>query len=287
MAGILKEIWIDRICEGMIPDTSFLSDSVDMSEFVEYNKINLAEAGVDPTVLIDNTTYPVAMSTRADQPLELPLHTFDTENTIVRNIEKKELAYNKVESVTRAHRNALTKKMAAFAAHGWCPNKDGEYTPVLSSGGAVNKLGVKALTFEDLLMMEARFRDMDVDMDTLIAVLNPMHYADLMAQDMKLYKEVIASGKIFSFKLRSYSATATFDSTTGIKKAYGAAADPDKDTRSSLIYSSTEVMRAMGETDVFSTLNDPAARGDILGFQQRASFLPIRGKYIGAIYSAK
>lgn len=287
MAGILKEIWIDRICEGMIPDTSFLSDSVDMSEFVDHNKINLAEAGVDPIVLIDNTTYPVPMSTRADQPLELPLHTFDTENTIVRNIEKKELAYNKVESVTRAHRNALTKKMAAYAAHGWCPTKDSEFTPVLTSTGAVNISDVKALTFEDLLLMDARFRDLDIDMDTLIAVLNPMHYADLMAQDMKLYKEMIASGKIFSFKLRSYSATPTFDSTTGLKKAYGAAADPTKDTRSSLVYSSAEVMRAMGTTDVFATLNDPAARGDILGFQQRATFLPIRNKYIGAFYSGK
>ncbi len=52
---IEKQLWIAMLKEGFIPSTSFLSRSVDMSEFVEYNKINLAEAGVDPKVLVDNT----------------------------------------------------------------------------------------------------------------------------------------------------------------------------------------------------------------------------------------
>lgn len=285
--AIEKQIWVDKLMEGFIPDTSFLSDSVDMSEHVDNNKINLAEAGIDPKVLLDNTNYPVATADRTDLPLELPLHTFDTENTVVRNLEKKELSYDKVESVIRSHRNALIKKESAFAAHNWCPTKNGEFTPVLVTTGAVNKSGFKAATFEDFLTLDAIFRGLDVDMQTVIAVLNPMHLADLMAQDMKLYKEMLTGNKLFGLNLRTYSGTPIFDSSTGIKKAMGAAANAATDTRSSMAYCKTEVMRAVGTLDVFTTLNDPGARGDILGYQQRFTALSIRGKYNGAIYSGK
>lgn len=93
--AIERELWLEMIKEGMVPDTSFLSQSVNMDEFVENNVLHLQEAGVDPKVLIDNDVWPIPVATREDNSLELPLHTFDTENTLVRNIEEKESSYNK------------------------------------------------------------------------------------------------------------------------------------------------------------------------------------------------
>ena len=55
----------------------------------------------------------------------------------------------------------------------------------------------------------------------------------------------------------------------------------------SIAWIRTEVMRATGTVDVFHREKDPEARGDILGYQQRFSALPLRNKYIGAIYSGK
>ena len=86
-----------------------------MTPMVEYNKINLAEAGVAPDVLVDNKDYPVPTMSRTDTPLELTLHTFDTKNTVVRNVEEMETAYAKMESVVRQHRNTLQAKTAAYA----------------------------------------------------------------------------------------------------------------------------------------------------------------------------
>jgi hypothetical protein len=57
LAGLNKEIWLAEIMEKFYPDWSFLSVVRDLSMFVENNTINLAEAGVDPNVLINNTTY--------------------------------------------------------------------------------------------------------------------------------------------------------------------------------------------------------------------------------------
>ena len=272
--------------EGMVPDTLFLSRSMDMTEFVEYNKLHLAEAGVDPDVLMDNDTYPVPTSQREDIPKELLLHTFDTKNTVVRNIEEKESAYAKMESVIRSHRNALIKRISSFAAHNWCPVQNGNFTPVIKSNGGVNSFGVKKVSFEDFLDMEAKFRALDVDMGTLVAVLNAVHLADLRKEDIKLYKEVMSSGKLFSFTLFTFSGLPYFDTATGKKKAYGSAPGVD-DTQATLVYSDKEVMRAMGDTEVFAKYKDPEQRGDVVGFQQRFTAYSIRNKYIGAIYSGK
>ena len=190
-----------------------------------------------------------------------------------------------MESVVRSHRNALIKKTSAFAAHNWCPTKNGEFTPVIASSGAVAS-GVKKVGFEDFLQMEAKFRTLDVDMNTLVAVLNPVHLADLMAEDMKLYKEVLSSGKLFSFSLFTYSGLPLFDTATGNKKALGAAKG-ENDTQASLCYCDTEVCRAAGDMEVFIKYKDPEQRGDVIGYQQRFTALSIRGKYTGAIYSGK
>lgn len=284
--AIEKELWLETIKEGMVPNTSFLSESVNLDEHVEYNILHLAEAGVEPEVFIDNDVWPIPVAKREDIPLELPLHTFDTENSLVQNVEKKEASYDKMESIVRGHRNSLIKKISSQAAHNWCPSQDSEFNPVLMSNGTINKSGVKRVSFEDFLAMEAKFRALDVDMNTLVAVLNSVHLADLRAEDLKLYKDVLASGKLFSFKLHTFSKLPYFDVTTGKKKAFGAAAT-ENDTQASLCYCKNEVGLARGTVDVFARYNDPEMRGDIIGFQQRAMALPLRNKYIGAIYSGK
>ena len=50
MAGLQKEVWIAGIQENPIPNTSFVFASTDKSEYVENNKLHLAEAGIEPDV---------------------------------------------------------------------------------------------------------------------------------------------------------------------------------------------------------------------------------------------
>ena len=284
--AIEKQIWISMLMEGFYPSRTFLARSVDMTAMVEYNKINLAEAGVAPEVLVDNTTFPVPTASRTDTPLELPLHTFDTKNTVVRNVEAMELAYDKMESVVRQHRNTLQAKTAAFAANNWAPQTNKDLTPVKAPSGADNKRGLKSLSFQDILDLDAWFRSQDIDPSTMVAVLNPYHLADLMAEDMKLYKEMLTGNKIFGFDLYTFSQLPYYNATSGAKVAFGTAAQ-DTDTQCSLFYCANEVMRADGDIEVFAKYKDPEQRGDVIGFQKRFTALPIRNKYQAAIYSAK
>lgn len=285
--AIEKQIWISMLMEGYYPNRSFLTRSVDMTAMVEYNKINLAEAGVAPDVLVDNTDYPIETAQRDDIPLELPLHTFDTNNTVVRNVEAMEMAYDKMESVVRQHRNVLQAKTAAYAANSWAPQQQKDLTPVMAtSGTGKNRQGLTPLSFDDVLAMDAWFRSQDIDPSTMVAVLNPYHLADLMAEDMKLYKEMLTGNKLFGFDLYTFSQLPYYNATTGQKVAFGTSA-ADTDTQCSLFYCANEVMRADGDIEVFARYKDPEQRGDLIGFQKRFTALPIRNKYQAAIYSAK
>lgn len=285
--AIEKQIWVSMLMEHYYPNRTFLSRSVDMTAMVEYNKINLAEAGVAPDVLVDNTDYPIETEQRTDTPLELPLHTFDTKNTVVRNVEKLELAYDKMDSVVRQHRNQLFAKTAAYAANNWTPQQTKDLTPVrATSGTGTNKQGLTPLSFDDVLAMDAWFRSQDIDPSTMVAVLNPYHLADLMAEDMKMYKEMLSGNKLFGFDLYTFSQLPYYNATTAQKVAFGTATS-DTDTQCSLFYCANEVMRADGDIEVFARYKDPEQRGDLIGFQKRFTALPIRNKYQAAIYSAK
>lgn len=283
MSGLQKEIWTDILLEKFYPNGSFLSTVRDMSALVENNKINLAEAGANPDVLVDNTSYPIATSTRTDTALELPLKTLDTTSTIVRNLEAMEVSYDKVASVLSGHKAELLKVATRLAAWNYAPSANATNTPVLAATGAVSN-GNRKLTISDVLKMMVAFNNLDVPSDGRILVLNPQHEADLLEEDLLLYKTAMMSGKLFGFQLFSTSATPRFNAETGAKVAY-AAVSGATDTISSVAFHKDEVMKAMGTIEMFSTLKDPANKGDIFNFQMRFCALPLRSKYIGAIYS--
>lgn len=286
-AGLSKEIWIDEILEKFYPDWSFLKEARDMSSFVENNTINLAEAGADPDVLINNTSYPVSFAERGDVPIDLPLDTYDTEGTVVRRVEEIETAYDKMQSVTMGHKNALLNTMSKKAAHAWAPDSDGEATPVIPTSGTA-KDGYKIITLDDILNLATKFDEMDAPEGSRVLVLNPQHLRTLAGEDKELFKAFIGNSNgfnLFGFKVYKYSKTPIFDGSAGTKKAYGAASD-STDTLSSVAFVNTEVMKAQGTMEMFARLNDPEQKGDIINFQMRALALSLRSKGIGAIYSA-
>lgn len=282
MAGINKEIWISEILEGFYPDGSFLSEPSDLSAFVEYNTINLADAGADPNVLINNTTYPIPVNTRTDIPHAIPLDTFDTENTVVRNIEEIESAYDKLASVVRQHKNSLLATASKKAAHAYAPNADSVYTPVLPASGSSGS----KIKLDDIITLRNRFDKVNMPNQGRVLVLHPDHFAQLQKEDMLLFKGFMQNDpgfNLFGFKVYVYSDTPKYDKTNGTKLPYGASSA--NETISSVTFVNSEVMKAMGTIEMFAIQNDPQVRGDIIGFQMRFIAMPKRNKCIGAIYT--
>ena len=60
-AGILKEVWTGEVVKTLrgYMEGTWLDGIPDSSSLVDNDVIHLVDAGVDPDVLINNTTYPI------------------------------------------------------------------------------------------------------------------------------------------------------------------------------------------------------------------------------------
>lgn len=289
MAGIAKEIWIDALMEPFYAEASFMDYFQDMTQFVEFNTINLADAGVDPVVYVNNATWPIQAVQRTDTPLAIPLDTLDTQTTLVRNIEQMESAYDKMESVLRGHRRSLLDTALRRGAWAASPNTDSPFTPIVSASGAVRADNSrKKATWEDVAALQTRLKLLNGP-GVLVLVLHPLHAQDLRNEDRQFYKVMADQTKGIianreGFIIMEYSNNAVYDGTNN-KKAFGAAAAPSTDRYSSFAFMQDEIAKADGTVEMFERLKDPDQRGDLVGFQKRFKALTIRGKFMGALVS--
>ena len=288
MADLRKEVWVKQLLEKFYPDSSFLKYVKDFSALVDNHAINLADAGLDPKVLINNTAYPIVTVKRDDTPIRIELDVFETENTLVRYPEVIEYAYDQLESVLMGHRNVLRMTTAAKAAHAYAPYEDTPFTPVIQTSGDVSGTR-KRLTIEDILLLKERFDNQDIPLEDRFLVLHPSHITDLVLLDTKSFKDIgdIVNGepkRLAGFYILQTSKTAFYDNA-GKKTSFGSIPSTT-DNFSSFAFQSGEVMKADGNVKMFKTVDDPKERATIVGFEKRFIALPLRDKGIGAIVSA-
>jgi hypothetical protein len=288
MAGLRKEVWIKQIKEKFYPESSFLKYVKDFSPLVDNDALNLAEAGMDPAVLINNTTYPIAVTPRTDAPIRIELDLFETVNTLVRRPDAVEYAYDQLESVIMGHRNTLKATTGAKAAHAYAPDSDTPETPVIQTTGAGFN-GRKRMTVEDFLLLKERFDAADILPENRYLVLHPSHLTDLILFDLKAFKSItdFVNGKpnrVAGFGMLEFSKMAYYDSTLN-KKAFNSVPIAG-DGFCSFAFQGDEVMKADGEVHMYAAIDDPKERAAIVGFDKRFIALPIRNKGIGAIVSA-
>lgn len=286
MATLEKEIWVNQLMENFYPDSSFLKYARDFSALVDYNAINMAEAGADPKVLVNNTTYPIKITQRVDKPLRIELDKFETENTLVRRPEAIEYSYDQLESVLMGHRNTLRAKTAMKAAHAYAPQEDSTYTPVIQTTGAAVS-GRKRLQIDDILLLKERYDNAMIPLEGRYLVLNPSHVTDLILFDAKNLGNLtdLQNGKpkrFAGFNILQTASTPKYDSSLQ-KIAFDG---EEEGNFCSFSFHSDEVMKADGDVFMYARENDPAERGTIVGFDKRFIALPIRNKGVGAIVSA-
>ncbi|MFP5039433.1 hypothetical protein [Parasediminibacterium sp. JCM 36343] len=277
--GLAQEIWLSEVKEDFYPDNSFLSAATDMSSMVNNDAINLAEAGADPDVLVDNTAYPIARADAGDTPLRLLLKTYDTTSTVVRNAVALELAYDQRALYIRKHQKALLKRFGKDALFNYAPQADSTHTPVM------NIAGTSASFLDTIIDMQNAFAALDDNSGNLNLVLNPAHAAAIAKEDRLLYKnfEAQPGSTLFGFRIWMHSQCPFYVKNTSAKAAYNATFDPTVHAYASIIFDGNEVMKAQGSFEFFYKLRDPDEKGDVFNFQMRGLALPIRNKYLGAI----
>lgn len=281
LAGVNKEIWTDKLKENFYDGFDWLSGVDDWSEFVEYNTINFTLMGADPVVLKNNAVWPIVAAGRTDTNGTVTLATYDTTTTRVRNVEEIEASINKLESVIKQHRNALMQEIVTECL--W------NYSPATAAAGAFAATGANRpavigsqstvaarLQIADIARAQQELDNRRLPKTGRIIVLNPYHREDLILQDVSLQKAFanLKSGEVldlYGFKIYCEANTPLYTKTTLAKKAYGAAADNTNDCVASSIFIQSEVMKCMGDVEMFYKEKgiNPEQRADEVGFQMR------------------
>ena len=279
MEGLQTEVWIAGIKENPVPNNSFIYQSVDLSQYVEHNKLHLAEAGVEPAVHEDyfaTANNPLPVTDITDIGNEVVLHTYSTEQTRHRELQDIELAYDKRSSVIQRHRVSLAKNIGKRAAYAWAPQQDDNWNKVLN-------LSSSDSVIDAIIDLKQFLEEKDI-LEGVNICFTPEHFARIRKEDKRLYKDILNEKQMYGIKVFQYSQNPLYTSA-GVKKPFGATKD-NTDKRASFMWVTDEVFRCFGDVEMYATLRDSGLQADTLSFAQRALVGVIRArtpKYLGAI----
>ena len=280
MAGLQTEVWVAGIKENPIPNNSFVYQSVDLSQYVENNKLHLAEAGVEPTVHEDyfaSSSSALPVATIDDIANEVVLKTYSTEQTLHRELQEIELSYDKRSSVIQRHRASLAKNLGRRAAWAWAPQKDNEWNKVLALTGSDSII--------DAIIDLKQFMEEKDIVEGVNICLTPEHFARIRKEDKRLYKDIMNEKQMYGINVFQYSQNPLYDGTTKEKKPFGSV-KASSDKRASFMWVTSEVFRCFGDVNMYPTLHDSGLQADAISFAQRALVGVIHArtpKYLGAI----
>lgn len=301
MSGLNKEIWIDKLKDNFYSGYEWIQGVEDWGQYVEFNTINLTQVGADPVIIKNNSSYPIVAVQRTDTNLTVTLDYYDSTTTrIYWNREQVEAAIDKLESVVKQHRSALMQEIQKEALWNYAPASNTANSPVFAATGT-NRTAVigsqstvaATLTLGDIATAALRLDLANFPKQGRVLVLNPYHGEDLMKQDIGLFKSFLdlkagTSLSMFGFEVFQSVDTPLYTKSTLAKKAYGAVADNTNDCIASTFFIKSEVMKAMGDMDMFFKGKDinTDQRADEVGFQVRFKAVPqVASRCIGAIVS--
>ena len=167
-AGVYKEIWTGELVKALrgLLEGTWLDGIPDSSSLVNNDIIHLVEVGVDPEVLINNTTYPIPLQALDDKDIAIELDKFQTKVTPITDDELYAISYDKMSRVKESHSNAINDAKFAKAAHALCAAKNTATTPVLVTTGERDAdTGRLRLTPADLVRMKAAMDKLKVPAD--------------------------------------------------------------------------------------------------------------------------
>lgn len=294
MAGVKKEAWLAELVKKFRLDGRWLNELPDYSSLVNNDVIHLTQVGADPTVLINNSSYPIAVAASADTDIPVSLDKFDTTNTAISKDELYAIEYDKMATTIEQHSGALLDKMFTKAAHNLAPADDtSAATPVVKTTGAANANinNYKRATVADLIEMKNKFDLALIPDGGRIIVASPHHINDWIKEDSTLYKQLLESSQqgyfyAFGFKIYQFGGTPMYNASF-VRKAFGATA-ASTDRPSSVAFYAPRMFKAEGSMDMFwqQAENDPMYRRHTVGFQARFLALPKTAEAYASIVSA-
>ena len=297
--GVFAEIWTGQMIKAFRTAAESLGwyDRIkSYDQYVDADVIHFTEIGGDPTVLVNNTTYPLEIETLEDADKPISLDKFDTTATPVTDDELHACSYDKMASVLERHRAVLREKVCEKAIHAIAPTKKTDNTPVLYTTGETSADGTrKKLTFADLLEAKKACDKLKMPKADRILVLCSDHVNDLLETEQKFkehYNINQTEGKIarlYGFDIYEYDGTPYYNTSTNAKLAWGATPASATDRQCSVFYYNGRMMKANGSVQFYHSeaRQDPLYHRNLVNFRKWGICMPLtENNSVGAIVSA-
>lgn len=294
MAGIYSELWTGETIKAFRNSVASLGWLTKIRAFdaqvAGNNTINFVDLGGDPTVLVNNTSYPIGVESLADTNKAIGLDKYQTKATKITDDEARGLSFDKMGSVIDRHREVVDAKKYARAIHALAPASNAAGTPVLvTTGDAAGTR--KRLVVADILALKEKFDALKVPVQGRVLVLCPEHVNDLLLQDTSFaqrYNNTTtgAIADMYGFEIYEYVDAPVYTVSTKTKLAFGAAATAATDRNASVAFYAPRMMKATGETKAY--VDEPDTQNQEWRYNLRHYFicLPLKNEAIGAIVSA-
>lgn len=292
--GVLKEVWTGELVKALRAglEATWLDGIPDNSALVDNDVIHLVDVGVDPDVLINNTTYPIDLQALDDADITISLDKFQTKVTPITDDELYAISYQKMARVKESHANAINDAKFLKAAHAMCPSNNGTNTPVLKTTGEYvdGASGRRRLTLKDIVNLKDAFDKAKIPTQGRRLVLCSDHVNDLLLVDQNFKDQYYnyTTGKIanmFSFEVYEFVNNPLY-TTAGVKKAMNTTASAGE-FQASFAFYTQRVFKATGSTKMYysDAATDPEYQRNKINFRHYFICMPKKQDACGVIMS--
>ncbi len=282
-AGVLTEVWIGEMVKSLRRglEATWLEGIPDSSSIVENDVIHLVDVGVEPDVLINNTTYPIDLQVLDDADIPIGLDKFQTKVTPITDDELHALSYDKMGRVKESHSNAINDAKFMKAAHSMCAQGNTATTPVLATSGAVDAAsGRKKMTTADVIEMKRKMDKLGVPAQGRRLVLCSDHVNDLLEASQTFREQYNIDrangtvGKLYGFDVYEFANNPVY-TTAGAKKSVGATASSGE-FQASFAFYTQRVFKATGSTKMYysEASTDPQNQRNLINFRHYFIAMP-------------
>mgnify|MGYP000844414208 FL=1 len=281
--GVYTEIWTGELVKHLRRglEATWLEGIPDSSSIVNNDVIHLVEVGIDPDVLINNTTYPIPLQALDDKDIAIKLDKFQTKVTPVTDDELYALSYDKMARVKESHGNAINDSKFAKSAHALCAKEDSATTPVLKTTGKRDPVtGRLKMTATDLLNLKRAFDKLKIPTQGRRLVLCSDHANDLL-EVSQVFKEQYninrndgTVGRLYGFDIYEFANNPVY-TTAGKKKDVGASAATGE-FQCSFAFYVQRVFKATGSTKMYysEASTDPQNQRSLINFRHYFICMP-------------
>lgn len=282
-AGVYTEIWTGELVKHLRRglEATFLDGIPDNSSIVNNDVIHLVEVGVDPDVLINNTTYPIPLQALDDKDIAIKLDKFQTKVTPITDDELHALSYDKMSRVKESHGNSINDSKFAKAAHALCAKEDSATTPVLKTTGKRDPVtGRLKMTAGDLLSLKRSLDKLKVPSQGRRLVLCSDHANDLL-EVSQVFKEQYninrndgTVGRLYGFDIYEFGNNPLY-TIAGKKKEVGAVGATGE-FQCSFAFHAPRVFKATGSTKMYysEASTDPEYQRNKINFRHYFICMP-------------